>query len=106
MSTKLKEFAAREHLRVVGHAKGSIFKHDLLAQAGVKPDDVFRVLVTDGKIVFEDPEPTDAPVIVPRPLSSACTLKERQMSYFGARGMVLCSPSPTGRTGHYYPYKM
>jgi hypothetical protein len=69
MSVKLKEFATKEHLRAVGHSKGYIFKHDLLAEAGVKPNEEFRVLVSARKIVFEYSEPTQASVIVPRPLS-------------------------------------
>ena len=69
MGVKLKEFAAKEHLRAVGHSKGYIFKHDLLAEAGVKPSEEFRVLVSPRKIVFEYPELTQASRIVPRPLS-------------------------------------
>jgi hypothetical protein len=69
MSVKLKEFASKEHLRAVGHSKGYIFKNDLLAEAGVKPNEEFRVLVSARKIVFEYAEPAQANVVVPRPLS-------------------------------------
>ena len=69
MSVKLKEFAVKEHLRAVGHSKGYIFKHDLLAEAGVKPNEEFRVLVSPRKIVFEYPGPTKTSHIIPRPLS-------------------------------------
>ena len=69
MGAKLKEFAAKEHLRAVGHSKGYIFKHDLLAEAGVEPSEEFRVLVSTRKIVFEYQEPTKVTTIVPRPLS-------------------------------------
>lgn len=69
MSVKMKEFATKEHLRAVGHSKGYIFKHDLLAEAGVKPSEEFRVLVSARKIIFEYPKPAKSGVIVPRPLS-------------------------------------
>ncbi len=69
MGTKWKEFAAKEHLRAVGHSKGYIFKNDLLAEAGVTPSEEFRVLVTARKIIFEYPEPENAGPVVPRPLS-------------------------------------
>jgi hypothetical protein len=78
MGVRLKEFAAKEHLRAVGHSKGYIFKHDLLAEAGVKPNEEFRVLVSSRKIVFEYPEPTQTSRIVPRPLSYY--LKQRAKS--------------------------
>ncbi len=69
MSVKLKEFASKEHLRAVGHSKGYIFRHALLAEAGVTPSDEFRVLVTARRIVFEYPEPTRKTAIFPRLLS-------------------------------------
>ena len=69
MVIKLKEFAAKEHLRAVGHSKCYIFKHDLLAEAGVKPSDEFRVLVSVRKILLECPKHSRARAIVPRPLS-------------------------------------
>lgn len=69
MSTKVKEFAARAHLCAVGNSKGYIFRNDLLAEAGVKPGEKFRVLVSDRKIIFEYPKPAKAGAVVPRPLS-------------------------------------
>jgi hypothetical protein len=69
MSAKLKEFTAEAHLSAVGNSKGYIFKHDLLAEAGVKPGEAFRVLVTTRKIIFEYTKTPRAGKIVPRPLS-------------------------------------
>jgi antitoxin component of MazEF toxin-antitoxin module len=69
MSTKMKEYATREHLRKLGNSKGYIFRHDLLVEAGVKPGDGFRILVTDHKIIFEYPKPPKPNMVVPRPLS-------------------------------------
>jgi hypothetical protein len=83
MGSKVKEFAAKENLRAVGRSKGYIFKHDLLTEAGVKPTDEFRVLVTARKIIFEYPEPEKLSPIVPRPLS--CYLKKRVAEKASAR---------------------
>ena len=69
MSTKLKEFEAHAHLSAVGNSKGFIFRNDLLAEAGVKPSEEFRVLVADRKIIFEYPKQPTADKITPRPLS-------------------------------------
>jgi hypothetical protein len=69
MSAKLKEFTAEAHLSAVGNSKGYIFKNDLLAEAGVKPNEAFRVLVTARKIIFEYPKSRRSGKIVPRPLS-------------------------------------
>lgn len=69
MSTKVKEYATREHLRKLGNSKGYIFRNDLLVEAGVEPSDAFRILVTDRKIIFEYPKPPKPGIVVPRPLS-------------------------------------
>jgi antitoxin component of MazEF toxin-antitoxin module len=69
MSTKLKEFASQAHLCAVGNSKGYIFRHNLLAEAGVKPSEAFRVLIADRKIIFEYPKLPNASTVVPRPLS-------------------------------------
>lgn len=69
MSTKLKEYAPHEHLSAVGNSKGFIFRNDLLVEAGVKPSETFRVLVSARKIIFEYPKQPRAGKITPRPLS-------------------------------------
>lgn len=69
MSAKLKEFAARARLCAVGNSKGFIFRNALLAEAGVESGELFRILVTDRKIIFVYPKPAKANTVVPRPLS-------------------------------------
>ena len=69
MGTKLKEFSSHAQLSAVGNSKGFIFRNDLLAEAGVKSGEKFRVLVTARKIIFEYPKQPRTKNIVPRPLS-------------------------------------
>jgi len=69
MGAKFKEFAAQAQLCAVGNSKGYIFRNALLAEAGVKPGEQFRVLVSDRKIIFEYLKPAKDNAIVPRPLS-------------------------------------
>lgn len=69
MSARLKEYAPHARLSAVGNSKGFIFRNDLLAEAGVKSGEEFRILVTTRKIIFEYSVQRRAGRIVPRPLS-------------------------------------
>lgn len=69
MAAKLNVFTAQARLCAVGNSKGYIFRKALLAEAGVEPEEKFRILVSDRRIVFEYLKPEKANVVVPRPLS-------------------------------------